>query len=1097
MKKMLWIISLVTFSFLFATTYHVLNFDGTNDFASDETFESSTPDYYHYITWDQDFLYLGISGPNFAGDDSMRVLQTTLWFIDTDPQPNPLSGEGTEITPTLWTQIMPQLPHWFDEQTWELPFYADYYVMQNVDKSDSTFVTLGKWTGEQPWSEVNLDTAFNMLDSTIGFTENKIPWDSLGNPQKIYILGYIASGEWAGELVGSIPNATRDVVGTYASWPAQSLEGGDGDKNADGKFNHWFSMHIEDGISPMLENDPPQTTAIDSQAINEGESFVTFDLDTCIYDDLTPDADIIWSFSGQLDLQVSIAMDHITTITIPNDQWNGSETITFIGTDQSGETASVSGTFSVSGDNQMPLAGNDTSETVEDTPLSLNLLLNDSDPDTLDNLKVDQVFASANSSVEITADSTILYTSNLNFFGDDTFEYVVTDQNGGRDTATVTVTVTPVNDPPQASADEARTNVNAAVTLDVMSNDSDPENDPITISDVWAAANGSVVNNSGDDVTYTPTTDFHGQDTFSYVISDDNGLLDTALVTVMVNDLPIAVEDQGSVNEDSVLVINLLLNDSDPNNDTLTVFSITDALHGTVQNNNDSTITYSPGLNYFGLDSLQYVVTDGYGGYDTAKVVLTINAVNDAPIALDDSVRTPLDSAVTILVLENDSDIENDPLTVTGVADPINGQSSINDGLSVTYTPNPGYSGEDTFIYIISDGDKADTASVFVLVNTNPVAVDDSISVQEDTPETFNVLLNDSDANNDPLSVASLSDPYHGTIEDVGSGNLTYSPELNFTGADSFYYGLSDGFGGLDTGMVYISVTDVNDNPVAVNDTTSLAEDVTTLLDVLANDSDPENNTLTISGYDQGAHGTVTSNGDTTLNYEPNANFFGADSFKYRISDGREGTDSAWVQLTVLSVNDAPEIRDLPNLITLNPTDSTKLKMMDYAYDVDTPDSLLVWTFEAADPAISYAYDAGSDSLTIYSHGILGEFNLFTTLTDDSSASDLDTIVVRVEEPSGLAYDLSSIPKEFMVSQNFPNPFNPTTQIVYGLPKMGDVNIEIFNIAGQRIFHKQLDNKPAGYHFLQVDGTRWSSGVYFYRVVTGKSIKVKKMMLMK
>jgi len=841
MKKLFWFVPLAMISLLFATSYHILNFDGSNEFATDETFETSTLGYQQYITWDQDYLYLGISGPNFSGDDSIRVLQTTLWFIDADPQIDPNSGEGTNIAPTLWTQIMPRLPHWFDEQTWELPFYADYYVMQNVDKSDSTFLSIGTYPGSQPWTESNMDTMYNMFDSTAGFVENKIPWDSLGNPEKISIMGYICSGEWAGELVGSIPFATRDVVGTYASWPAQSLEGGDGDKHGDGKFNHWFSLHIQDGISPSLENDPPQTTAIDSQSINEGESFVNFNLNDHIYDDLTPDADIIWSFSGQLDLQVSIGTDHITTITIPNDQWNGMETITFVGTDQSGETASVNGTFSVSGDNLMPIAVNDTSETVEDTPLSLNLLLNDTDPDALDTLKVDQVFASANSSVEITADSTIFYTSNLNFFGEDIFEYVVTDRNGGRDTALVVITVSPINDPPQASADEARTNVNVAITLDVMGNDSDPENDPITISDVLTAANGMLTNNSGADVTYTPDADFHGQDTFRYVIADDNNLLDTAMVTIMVNDLPLAVDDQDAVNEDSTLVLNLLLNDSDPNNDTLTVFSITEVLHGLVQNNNDSTISYTPGLNYNGLDSLEYVVDDGYGGYDTAKVVLTINAVNDAPLALDDSVRTPLDSAVTVLVLDNDSDIEDDPLNVTGVADPSFGQSSINSGLTATYTPNPGFSGEDTFIYIISDGDKADTASVFILVNSNPLAIDDTVSAQEDTPKSFNVLTNDSDSNGDPLAVVYLSDPYHGTIEDIGSGNLTYSPELNFTGADSFYYGLSDGFGGLDTGLVHITVTDINDNPMAANDTTSLAEDVATLLDVLANDTDPEN----------------------------------------------------------------------------------------------------------------------------------------------------------------------------------------------------------------------------------------------------------------
>jgi hypothetical protein len=161
-----------------------------------------------------------------------------------------MSGNGTFVTPTLWTQIMPEAPFWFDPQKWTLPFRADYYIKPNHYNPDSIFIQLGTYLGSEPWDEVRLNAGTINFNKSIGYIEAKLPLTKIGNPSQIYILGYICSTEWAGELYYIGPQPFRDVVGTYGSWPASSLDGGDGDKNQNGNFSHYFGYNLIAGVSP-------------------------------------------------------------------------------------------------------------------------------------------------------------------------------------------------------------------------------------------------------------------------------------------------------------------------------------------------------------------------------------------------------------------------------------------------------------------------------------------------------------------------------------------------------------------------------------------------------------------------------------------------------------------------------------------------------------------------------------------------------------------------------------------------------------------------------------------------------------------------------
>ncbi len=296
----------------------------------------------------------------------------------------------------------------------------------------------------------------------------------------------------------------------------------------------------------------------------------------------------------------------------------------------------------------------------------------------------------------------------------------------------------------------------------------------------------------------------------------------------------------------------------------------------------------------------------------------------------------------------------------------------------------------------------------------------------------------------------------------------------------------------------YSEQTSTNTPPEANDDSADTDEDSSVTIDVLANDSDPDGDELTVFDVTQPSNGTVNINVDSTVTYTPDADFYGSDAFDYVASDGNGGKDTATVSVEVYSVNDPPEIQNLPQEKTLNTNDSTKMEMSQYAYDVDTPDSLLVWSFSVSDDeAIGYAFDGETDTLTIYSYDKPGDYQLFTTLTDDSGASDNDTIQIHVEDPSSLAGQRSGIPESFEVYPNYPNPFNPNTRIRFGLPSVSEVFIEIYDITGKRVRRYELGIKSAGYHNFQIKASRYSSGVYFYRVKADQWSQVKKMMLVK
>ncbi len=183
--------------------------------------------------------------------------------------------------------------------------------------------------------------------------------------------------------------------------------------------------------------------------------------------------------------------------------------------------------------NQLPLAEDDTVTTAEDAAATIDVLANDSDPD-LDVLQVESVTQGSHGAVVINGDGTLTYTPQANYFGSDNFTYTISDGRGGTDTASVSVTITSVNDAPVAVNDSATTTPNQAVAINVLGNDFDVDVDALNVDFCTNPANGSVINLGGGVLQYTPSLDFTGGDQFTYTVSDGHGGTDTATVSIAV-----------------------------------------------------------------------------------------------------------------------------------------------------------------------------------------------------------------------------------------------------------------------------------------------------------------------------------------------------------------------------------------------------------------------------------------------------------------------------------------------------------------------------------------------------------------------------------
>jgi len=328
----------------------------------------------------------------------------------------------------------------------------------------------------------------------------------------------------------------------------------------------------------------------------------------------------------------------------------------------------------------------------------------------------------------------------------------------------------------------------------VLGNDTVGTRTSVTATVVYAPDYGDVRLQPDGAFVYTPTTDYNGEDSFTYRLLgelESSNLATVTLTIQAVNDVPSAISLHEVTDEEVAKWIPLLPQFVyDVDGDPLTIASVSAPAHGLATTDGASAI-YTPTLNFVGIDAFTYTVRDPGGLQASAYITMAVNPVNDAPAANDISIATNEDTSVEIVPFPvYATDVDDDPLTVSGVGSPANGAATT-DGMTIIYTPTLDFVGTDPFTYTVRDPSGLEAAAWITVavggVNDPPVAVDDTATTNEDTPLTLAALSNDSDPDGQTLFLIAVGTPLLGEVMMAGS-TLRYTPWPNLYGMDMFLY---------------------------------------------------------------------------------------------------------------------------------------------------------------------------------------------------------------------------------------------------------------------------------------------------------------------
>ena len=582
--------------------------------------------------------------------------------------------------------------------------------------------------------------------------------------------------------------------------------------------------------------------------------------------------------------------------------------------------------------------------TTEGTPLSFTaaqLSVNDADAGVLD--IVDVADSTNNGQVTGSVAAGFTFSPRVGFTGQDKFEYLVVDGDGHVGVGEVFVQVvsaSSTNQAPVARRDVARVFSGTETYVATSGNDSDPDGHGFSVVSVDRPAHGSVRSFGSSYFFFTPDVGFSGLETVRYTIRDSLGLLASSTVSLWVDTgvsgtgQPTPADDYFVTTEGTPLsftAAQLSANDSDAQGQVVSIVDIADSTNlGIVEGSVASGFTFTPRAGFTGQDTFEYLVVDPQGHVAVGEVfvqVVSATSTNRPPVAVADVAASPSGAQVYIPVTSNDSDPDGNGFSLVSVGSSARGTTQLSSG-GLYYTPDASFTGVEVLTYVIRDsfgllGSGTVTITVRGGTNRPPVAVPQYRTVAPGG--TLSITLSGSDPENSALTYAVVAPP-NGSL--VGaSPTYTYTAPAT-AGTDLIVFTANDGSLTSAPAGVFITVG-ANKPPVARSDSATTAEDVGVSIPVLANDDDLDADTLTITGVISApTHGAATCSA-SGCSYIGAPNFSGADSFTYGVSDGRGGSASATVSVTVTPVDDAPVAADVSAPATAGPITLT-------ATDVDS-----------------------------------------------------------------------------------------------------------------------------------------------------------------
>ncbi|MBO0210479.1 tandem-95 repeat protein [Vibrio sp. Vb0877] len=754
-------------------------------------------------------------------------------------------------------------------------------------------------------------------------------------------------------------------------------------------------------------NDAP--IASNDTTITEEDSSVTIDV---LPNDTDIDGDKLSIESASVpETQGTVEIVDGKLVFIPAENFHGDAEITYTVTDGAlTDQATVNVTVNAVNDTPVVESSIADQTLAEDfTPYSINLNTAFSDVDNVDGELTFSVSGNSNIQVAI-VNGIATFTPTADWSGSEALTFTATDPSGESVSQTVNFTVAPVAD---IVADKATVVEDTPTIIKVLDNDTFEGDDKVVSLDTNnGPANGTVSVNPDGSVTYTPNDNFHGTDSFTYIVTS-GGVSESTTVNVdvtPVNDAPVATNDNAVTDEDTPVTIDVLPNDTDIDGDTLSIESASvPETQGTVEIV-DGKLVFTPAENFHGDAEITYTVTDG-ALTDQATVNVTVNAVNDTPVVESSIADQALAEDFTPYSIDLNtafSDVDNvDGELTFSVSGNSNVLVSIENGIA-TISPTADWNGSEALTFTAADP-SGESVSQTVNFTVAPVAdiVADKATVVEDTPTIIKVLGNDTFEGDDKVvSLDTNNGPANGTVSVNPDGSVTYTPNDNYHGTDSFTYIVTSG-GVSEFTTVNVDVTPVNDAPVANDDAATTQEDTAVTIDVLPNDTDIDGDKLSIDSAsvpsDQGTVEIV----DGKLVFTPAENFHGDAEITYTVTDGAL-TDQATVNVTVNAVNDTPVVES-------NIADQTLAEdFTPYSIDLNTAFS----DVDNVDGELSFSVSGNSNIQVAIVNGIAtftptadwnGSEALTFTATDPSGESVSQTVNFTVAPVADIVADNATV----------------------------------------------------------------------------------------
>ena len=549
------------------------------------------------------------------------------------------------------------------------------------------------------------------------------------------------------------------------------------------------------------------------------------------------------------------------------------------------------------------------------------------DPDG-DTMTVELIATTQHGSLTLNTDGSFIYVPNTDYVGDDSFTFAASDAYDQGNQATYTLHVTDAT----IIANDDYFEVVHGKTLTIgatngfLATDYSIAGGTLTAQIVSQPAHGTLTSQSNGAFVYSADATFHGNDSFQYTVSNGTDTSQARTVSIKVTDwAPHAVADQytahanastefGATTDKLSVGTNrgVLVNDYDHDDLSLTASLVTSTTHGTLVFSANGTFTYQPNPGELGPDQFSYTTSDGT--LTSEPVTVTINVTNQAPTPLEDRYRTHSGSPKSGNLLLDDFDADGDEVRVASYSQPQDGQVTVDDAGHFTYTPNVPFAGIDSFTYLLTDGrENSVIATVSIDVwNNVPISNNDTFVMHFDsgavtTAFSGNVLVNDIDPDNDPLTVVEATEAQYGEVDVNTDGSFVYYPPTGFVGKDTFSYRVSDGTNNSQPVTVKLWVQ--NYTPRGVEDAYYANYGASVTKNVLDNDVDPDNLGGTIvdslfvdvDTVTNGAYGTVVMAPSGVFTYTPDVQHFYvlSDSFQYFVTDGATGSPSLKTPVTV------------------------------------------------------------------------------------------------------------------------------------------------------------------------------------------------------